>query len=62
MLAREVHDALEDLVELIRKESEAVSTESAAAIAAIDEELERAFGRKERTIGALYQHRGEHGC
>jgi hypothetical protein len=28
----------------------------------LDKEIEAAFGEKERTFGALFDHRNEHGC
>jgi hypothetical protein len=28
----------------------------------VDKQLELAFGEKERTFGALFEHRREHGC
>lgn len=47
---------------LIHEEREAMKSEGPNTIRAIDELLEKAFGRKERAIGALHQHREEHGC
>jgi len=61
-LSAAVQRALADLAALIHQESEAIKTEAPSTNDAIDKLIEEAFGRKERAIGAFYQHRGEHGC
>ena len=53
---------LGSLVDLMEREKVAVAVESDATMLAIDQEIERLFGEKERTMGALQQHRAEHGC
>jgi hypothetical protein len=61
-LAQSGQDALSDLGSLIHEEREAIEAEGPKTLTAIDELLEKAFGRKERAMGALHQHRREHGC
>lgn len=49
--------------ELVHQEREAVSTgKDHTVIKAIDDQIERAFGKKERAMGAFYEHVKEHGC
>jgi hypothetical protein len=61
-LMEDVQRALSEMVELIEREKQAVFVEAPNTIIAIDELIEKAFGRKERSIGALQLHREEHGC
>ena len=50
------------LAALARTESEVISGESENAWMAVDREIENELGEKERAMGALKQHRAEHGC
>jgi hypothetical protein len=50
------------LAELMHREREAIATESENTLLAIDHEIELAVGEKERAMGALRQHRQDHGC
>jgi len=61
-LAADVQRVLTDLVQLAHREIEAVKIGAQNTIAAIDKLIENTFGRKERAMGALVQHRREHGC
>ncbi len=49
------------LAQLARAEEELISDRSEAWLA-IDKEIEMEIGEKERAMGALRQHRREHGC
>jgi hypothetical protein len=50
------------LSELARREGDAIQSRDDADILAIDKEIETTLGDKERALGALRQHRAEHGC
>jgi len=54
--------ALTDLAELMHRQREAIASESENTLLAIDREIEVRLGEKERAMGALQQHRKEHGC
>ena len=61
-LVSEVDTALSEMIALIELEREALHIGAPSTVAAIDEQIEKSFGRKERAIGALAHHREEHGC
>ncbi|HEY7387151.1 MAG TPA: hypothetical protein VH640_01495 [Bryobacteraceae bacterium] len=61
-LLEAAQDTFSRLLDLIEHQREAVRNEAQNTVAAIDIEIERVFGEKERTLGALYQHTKEHGC
>ena len=50
------------LSELARKEADAIESRDENEILAIDKDIETTLGNKERALGALHQHRAEHGC
>ncbi len=60
-LIAEVQRHLVRLAQLARAESELISGDSEAWLE-IDKEIELQIGEKERSMGALRQHREEHGC
>ena len=61
-LADDVSGALARIVELSKAQYEAFHRNDEGELMRLDKELELAFGEKERSIGALRQHREEHGC
>lgn len=61
-LARSAAEALARLVDIARKSLEAFRANHGAELMKLDKELENALGEKERTLGALRQHRLEHKC
>ncbi|MBV9573026.1 MAG: hypothetical protein JOY93_03150 [Acidobacteriales bacterium] len=52
---------LDDLTSLTRAQSEAFKAGDMDEFTRLDKELENAVGLKERSIGALREHRREHG-
>jgi len=61
-LIAQAQEHLLRLGELARAEADAVANRSANLIMEIDREIERVLWEKERALGALYEHRREHGC
>jgi hypothetical protein len=61
-LIDEVIRHLERLAELAHAESEALAGQHQNLWKEIDRQIENEVGAKERAIGALNQHRDEHGC
>lgn len=61
-LMHQVQQTLEALTRLMQREHKAVETESEETMLAIDREIERLFGEKERSMGAFQQHCKQHGC
>ena len=61
-LIAEVQGHLIRLAELARQEVELVAEGSNNAWRAVDKEIENVIGEKERSLGALVEHRKEHGC
>jgi hypothetical protein len=53
---------LRELAALAHEEAEILKTGDEERILAIDKRIEHTLGQKERVIGALQEHRGEHGC
>ena len=58
----EIQRHLVHLSELARAEVEAIKSESEKTWLEIDRQIENVVGEKERSLGALNQHRTEHGC
>lgn len=58
----DVQRVLHNLSQLLAQEIEALPTGSESLILGIDREIDRTFGEKERAMGALQQHKREHGC
>lgn len=61
-LIAETQGHLMRLSELARREAAAIQSRDEQEILAIDKEIEATLGYKERSLGALYEHRDEHGC
>jgi hypothetical protein len=65
-----VRERLENLVQTLLLELGNLSSEQADLVRAgsqpgideVDKKLEYTFGQKERVLGALKQHRSDHGC
>ncbi len=53
---------LSELIDLMHRQREAISDQHTNTLLLIDQEIERKFSEKERAMGALQQHRREHGC
>jgi hypothetical protein len=58
----EAHQALQRLIDLTKKQIDALHANDQQRLTALDKELELAFGEKERCFGALWQHMRDHGC
>jgi hypothetical protein len=61
-LMDETQQTLMKLAELARHQAEALRTGSDNLVMALDKEIETTLGDKERTLGALREHRKEHLC
>ena len=61
-LIEQVQRHLIRLSELAREEVGIVGPQGRTKWLAIDQEIERELGEKERSLGALQEHRKEHGC
>jgi hypothetical protein len=61
-LIEEVQRHLERLVQLAHAELEALKQRQHNLWKEIDRQIETEIGEKERSIGALNEHRAEHGC
>ena len=61
-IMEELQEHLMRLAALAREEAEAVRTGSENLWMAIDKQIESELGEKERALGALKEHRREHGC
>jgi hypothetical protein len=61
-LVDETQHTLMRLAELARRQADALRTGADNLVMALDKEIENTLGEKERTLGALQQHRKEHGC
>jgi len=61
-LMEEVRRRLAHLAELAHAESEALKNHHHNLWKEIDQQIELTIGEKERCIGALNEHRKEHGC
>jgi hypothetical protein len=61
-LKEEVLGRLFRIAELSQATAEAVEDGAETLVATLDKQTEAEFGKKERVLGALRQHRLEHGC
>lgn len=61
-LTGEAEAALGRVITLTREQINALNERDDSRLMALDQELELAFGEKERLFGALQQHTKEHGC
>jgi hypothetical protein len=61
-LMEDVQRHLIRISELTRAVAEALKNKNENVAAQIDKEVDLELGRKERAMGALHQHRKEHGC
>jgi hypothetical protein len=61
-LIETVQSHLEQLSVLSRAAKYALGDRNEGLAAQIDQQIEEELGRKERAMGALRQHRTEHGC
>jgi hypothetical protein len=57
-----VRGILRKLATLAAQEADLVASGDEPKMDAVDQEIENVLGEKERAIGALKQHRTEHGC
>jgi hypothetical protein len=57
-----VQHFLRELGRLAHEEAEVLKTRDQPLIMEIDRKIESLMGEKERALGALKQHRSEHGC
>jgi hypothetical protein len=61
-LMRDVSLALSNIVNITRQHLQVLFGDDEAALMRLDRELENAVDEKERVLGALHQHRKQHGC
>ena len=61
-LIAEVQQHLKRIAELTRATSEAVANRNENLTSELDRQTEQELGKKERALGALRQHRKDHGC
>ena len=61
-LAEVVQQHLQRISQLSRATSEALANGNENLMQALDKEVELEIGAKERALGALREHRKEHGC
>jgi hypothetical protein len=61
-LIEDVQRHLIRISELTRSIAEALANGNESFAAELDKEVDLEFGLKERGMGALHQHRKEHGC
>ena len=61
-LIADVQEHLMQISKLSRAVAEALANRSENLAAELDKQLDLEYGEKERAMGALYQHRKEHGC
>ena len=61
-LIEDVQRHLMRISELTRSIAEALANGNEGFAAELDKEVDLELGRKERAMGALHQHRKEHGC
>jgi hypothetical protein len=57
-----VQDHLMQISQLTRAVAEALANGNENFAAELDKQVDLEFGKKERAMGALHQHRKEHGC
>ena len=61
-LTTKAETVLKKISELLQGQIVALAENDQNTLLKLDKELELAFGDKERTFGALRQHKTEHGC
>jgi hypothetical protein len=61
-LIAEVQSHLMRLAELAREEAAVIARKDDEMWLKLDQEIENELGKKERSLGALKEHRKEHGC
>ena len=61
-LMSDVQDHLIQISELTRAIAEALANGNENFAAELDKQVDAELGKKERAMGALHQHRAEHGC
>jgi hypothetical protein len=61
-LMAEVQDHLMQISQLTRAVAEALANGNENFAAELDKQVDLELGKKERAMGALHQHRKEHGC
>ena len=61
-LIAEVQDHLIQISQLTRAIAEALANGNENVAAEMDKQVDLELGKKERAMGALHQHRKEHGC
>ena len=61
-LIEEARQNLLQLSELTRQQAQALESGNQDMLMKLDHRVEFALGEKERSLGALTQHRKEHGC
>jgi len=61
-LINQVQENLMRISELTRVTAEALRTGNENFAPELDKQVDIEFGKKERAMGALHQHRKEHGC
>ena len=61
-LINQVQEHLMRISELTRATAEALRNGNENFAAELDKQVDIEFGKKERAMGALQQHRKEHGC
>jgi hypothetical protein len=61
-LMADVQDHLMQISQLTRAVAEALANGDENFAAELDKQVDLEFGKKERAMGALHQHRKEHGC
>ena len=61
-LRREALEILARISALTQEQLDAIKNRDDTKLLAADKKVEKAVGEKERTFGALREHRQEHGC
>jgi hypothetical protein len=61
-LMADVQDHLMQISQLARAVAEALANGNENFAAELDKQVDLELGKKERAMGALHQHRKEHGC
>ena len=61
-LATDVQECLMCIAQLAHATADAIATGNQQLALELDKEAETEIGRKQRALGALRQHRSDHGC
>lgn len=61
-LQLEADQVLQQIIDITKRQIDALHDGDQARLLALDKRLETTFGEKERAFGALRQHTKEHGC